>query len=96
MANGSPDLLVIGGGIAGLSVAWRLAVAGVSVTVLEAEAQCGSHSSGRSAAMLTENYGPSSVRALTAGSRGFLAAPAAGRPRQRGSPRCPSGGAAAR
>ncbi len=73
-----PDVLVIGGGVAGLSIAWRLAAAGASVTVLEAEAQCGFHSSGRSAAMLTENYGPPSVRALTAASRDFLAAPPAG------------------
>ncbi len=78
MASGLPDVLVIGGGIAGLSAGWRLAVAGASVTLLEAEAQCGSHSSGRSAAMLTENYGPPSVRALTAGSRAFLAAPPEG------------------
>ena len=78
MASLLPDVLVIGGGIAGLSAAWRLAGAGAAVTVLEAEAQCGSHSSGRSAAMLTENYGPPSVRALTAGSRAFLAAPPAG------------------
>ena len=70
-----PDVVVIGGGVAGLSIAWRLAAAGASVTVLEAEAQCGFHSSGRSAAMLTENYGPPSVRALTAASRAFLAAP---------------------
>ena len=72
------DVLVVGGGVAGLSVAWRLAVAGAQVTVLEAEAQCGYHSSGRSAAMLTENYGPPSVRALTASSRAFLATPPAG------------------
>ena len=72
------DVLVVGGGVAGLSVAWRLSEAGAQVTVLEAEPHCGYHSSGRSAAMLTENYGPPSVRALTADSRAFLADPPAG------------------
>ncbi len=74
----APDVLVVGGGVAGLSVAWRLSKAGAQVTVLEAEPHCGYHSSGRSAAMLTENYGPFSVRALTADSRTFLADPPAG------------------
>ena len=74
----SPDVIVIGGGIAGMSVAWRLAVAGAKVTLLEAEAQCGMHSTARSAATLTEAYGTSAVRRLTVASRSFLAAPPPG------------------
>lgn len=50
------DFLVIGGGIAGISAAARLSHLG-SVTVLEAEAGLGYHTSGRSAAMFDEIYG---------------------------------------
>jgi glycine/D-amino acid oxidase-like deaminating enzyme len=57
------DFLIIGGGIAGLSAGARLSAHG-SVTVLEAEDALGYHSSGRSAAMFEENYGPPSVVAL--------------------------------
>lgn len=64
----SPDILVIGGGIAGLSVAAALADHG-QVTVLEAEAQVGFHSSGRSATMLHYALGDRLVRALTLASR---------------------------
>ncbi len=72
------DILVVGGGIAGMSVAWRLAAAGAKVTVLEAEAHCATHSTARSAATLTENYGTSAVRRLSVASRPFLAAPPPG------------------
>ena len=40
------DIVVIGGGIAGISAAAALATQ-VDVTVLEAEAQIGQHSTGR-------------------------------------------------
>ena len=72
------DVLVIGGGIAGMSVAWRLAVAGARVILLEAESQCGTHSTARSAATLTENYGTAAVRRLSLASRAFLASPPPG------------------
>ncbi len=72
------DILVLGGGIAGMSVAWRLAVARAQVVLLEAEEQCGMHSTARSAATLTEAYGTSAVRRLTVASRPFLAAPPPG------------------
>ena len=72
------DVLVVGAGIAGASVAWRLARAGLRVRVLEREAQPGSHSTGRSAAMFMECYGPPGVRALTRASRAFYLHPPAG------------------
>ncbi|EXI74458.1 MAG TPA: FAD-binding oxidoreductase [Candidatus Accumulibacter phosphatis] len=71
------DFLVIGGGIAGASVAWHLARHG-RVTLLERESQPGYHSTGRSAAIFAESYGPAQVRALTRASRSFLETPPAG------------------
>ena len=57
------DIIVIGGGIAGLSAAARLS-ADARVTVLEMESVTGYHTSGRSAALIEENYGAPSVQAL--------------------------------
>lgn len=57
------DILVIGGGIAGLSAAARLS-ADAQVTLLEMERATGYHASGRSAALIEENYGAPSVQAL--------------------------------
>ena len=74
----SCDVLIIGAGIAGASLAWRLARAGRSVVLLEREAQPGTHSTGRSAAMFMESYGPPGVRALTRASRGFYLHPPPG------------------
>jgi len=71
------DYLVIGGGIAGASVAHWLAPHGRTI-VLEREAQPGYHSTGRSAALFMESYGTTQVRALTMASRAFLAQPPAG------------------
>jgi len=73
VANGS-DILVIGGGIAGLSAAAELA-SHAKVNVLEAEAQIGFHSSGRSATMLHYALGDRLVRALTLASRPFFDSP---------------------
>lgn len=70
--TGSPDIVVIGGGIAGISAAAALARE-ATVTVLEAEAQIGQHSTGRSAAVFILNYGNATLRALNA-----LAFPALG------------------
>ncbi len=69
--SGNPDILVIGGGIAGLSAAAALAEHG-RVTVVEAEEQIGFHSSGRSATMLHYALGDRLVRALTLASRPFF------------------------
>jgi D-arginine dehydrogenase len=48
------------------------------VLLLEAEIQPGLHSTGRSAAMFMESYGPPQVRALTRASRPFYEHPPAG------------------
>jgi D-arginine dehydrogenase len=71
------DILVIGGGIAGASAAFAFAEE-AEVILLEREAQCGYHATGRSAASFTENYGSAVVRRLAMASRCFLEAPPAG------------------
>ena len=68
------DVAVVGGGIAGASVAYELA-ARASVVVLEAEATTAFHTTGRSAAVFTENYGSAAIRSLTIASRPFLSSP---------------------
>ncbi len=71
------DVVVIGAGIAGAAAAWHLA-AHVEVTVIERESQPGVHATGRSAALLTETFGPPLVSALVGASRPFLSSPPAG------------------
>ncbi|MCA1323788.1 NAD(P)/FAD-dependent oxidoreductase [Herbaspirillum sp. alder98] len=73
----SVDYLIIGAGIAGASIAYWLARHG-SVLMLERESQPGYHSTGRSAALYMESYGPPQVRALTCASRAFFEQPPAG------------------
>ncbi len=81
------DFLVVGAGIAGAGAAWALtsgpdtgagAGAGRSVVLLERESQPGYHSTGRSAAVFSENYGNETIRALTRASRAFFAQAPAG------------------
>ena len=71
------DVVILGAGIAGASLAWRLAPH-QRVLLLEREAQPGVHSTGRSAAMFMESYGPAQARALTRASRAFYLQPPAG------------------
>lgn len=71
------DWLIIGAGIAGASLAWRLAPHG-RVVILEREPAPGMHSTGRSAALYLESYGPPQVRALTLAGRDFLFEPPPG------------------
>lgn len=71
----SVHIAIIGAGIAGASCAYRLAEAlgsGSSIKLFEREDRPGYHSTGRSAAVYTETYGPPVIRALTAGSRQFF------------------------
>lgn len=77
MATTRADYLIIGAGIAGASIAYWLAPH-ARVVVLERESQPGYHSTGRSAALFMESYGPQQVRALTCASRAFLDNPPAG------------------
>src|SRR4051794_24204 len=68
------EFVVIGGGIAGASIAYFLSKA-ARVLIVEAESQPGYHATGRSAAVYSEIYGNATIRALTVGSRGFLKSP---------------------
>lgn len=58
-------MVVIGGGIAGVSAAARLAAGGAAVVLVEAEPTLAYHTTGRSAAQYLENYGNDTVRRLT-------------------------------
>lgn len=71
------DVLIVGGGIAGASLGAELAGAS-RVLLVEAEDQCGYHSTGRSAAFWLESYGGEAVRPLTVASRDFLQSPPPG------------------
>ncbi|WP_147125888.1 NAD(P)/FAD-dependent oxidoreductase [Shimia ponticola] len=62
------DALIIGGGIAGVSLGARLAPH-MGVHLLEAEEALGYHASGRSAALFEETYGKPSTTALNRASR---------------------------
>lgn len=77
MADLDADVIVIGAGIAGAAIAYFLAPH-MRVLLLERETQPGYHSTGRSAALFMESYGPPQVRALTCASRAFFDAPPPG------------------
>jgi D-arginine dehydrogenase len=70
------DVIIIGGGIAGASLGAEIA-AKRRTLILEAEAHCGYHATGRSAAFWLESYGGAQVAQLTAASRAFLDRPPA-------------------
>ncbi len=71
------DVVVIGAGIAGASVAAILSET-KHVTILDMESRAGYHTTGRSAALFTENYGTETIKALTRASRQFFEDPPAG------------------
>jgi D-arginine dehydrogenase len=70
-----PDVVVIGAGIGGASVAWELVQRGADVVVLEREPYPATQATGRSAATTTQSTGGPLVRSLATESRAFLAAP---------------------
>jgi D-arginine dehydrogenase len=71
------DAIVIGAGISGAAAAFELA-ASRRVLLVEREERPGYHSTGRSAALYTPNYGNATVRALIRLGHPFLADPPAG------------------
>ena len=71
MTENTSEVIVIGGGIAGISAAARLS-GDAKVTVIEGEKALGYHASGRSAALIEENYGAPSVQALNKATVGYL------------------------
>lgn len=74
MTDRHADIIVVGAGVAGLSVGAELA-ATHKIVVVEREPQPGYHTSGRSAAVFSETYGSELVRAITRASRTFYNAP---------------------
>jgi D-arginine dehydrogenase len=68
------DVIVVGGGIAGVSAAYEIA-AHADVVLVEREEQLAHHTTGRSAAAYLETYGNETVRRLTVASRDFLTSP---------------------
>lgn len=77
MHQETADFIVIGAGIGGASVAYWLSRQ-ARVVVLERETQPGYHSTGRSAALFMESYGPAQVRALSRASLDFFDNPPEG------------------
>jgi D-arginine dehydrogenase len=77
MTNQDFDIAVIGAGMAGATAAAFLSV-DKRVALIEAEEVAGYHTTGRSAAIWIQNYGPPDVRELTRLSRSFYEAPPAG------------------
>jgi D-arginine dehydrogenase len=68
------DVIIVGGGIAGASIGAEISNRRRTL-ILEAENQCGYHSTGRSAAFYLESYGGPDVSKLTLASRDFLERP---------------------
>jgi D-arginine dehydrogenase len=77
MASQYFDIAVIGAGMAGATAAAFLSLE-KRVVLIEAEDVAGYHTTGRSAAIWVQNYGPPDVRELTRLSRSFYEAPPTG------------------
>jgi D-arginine dehydrogenase len=70
------DVIIVGGGIAGASLGAEVAALRKTL-IVEAEAHCGYHSTGRSAAFFLQSYGGPQVAELTIASGPFLDHPPA-------------------
>jgi len=70
------DIVIVGGGIAGASLGAEVADRRRTL-IVESEAQCGYHATGRSAAFWLESYGGPKVALLSKASRTFLDRPPA-------------------
>ncbi len=75
---GHVDIAIVGGGIAGISLAYFLSQSGRSVLILEREEQPGYHSTGRSAAEFVLNYNAPDVQALARIAKPFFDDPPEG------------------
>ncbi|TPL00635.1 MULTISPECIES: FAD-binding oxidoreductase [unclassified Mesorhizobium] len=71
------EVIVIGGGMAGAGAAFEISRTS-KVVLLERESHCGYHTTGRSAASFTENYGNGVIRRIVLASRAFLTEPPTG------------------
>jgi glycine/D-amino acid oxidase-like deaminating enzyme len=72
-------IVIVGGGFAGAATAWWLARAGATeVVIVEREAICGAHASGKNAAICRQIADDDDTTALTVRGAGFLRAPPAG------------------
>ncbi len=67
------DIIIVGGGIAGAAIGAKIG-GRRQVLLVEREAHCGYHSTGRSAAFWLESYGGPAVAPLTRASHAFLKA----------------------
>lgn len=63
------DAVIVGGGMAGVSAGFYISELGMSVALLDMEAQLAHHTTGRSAALYFENYGHLAIRPLSQASR---------------------------
>ncbi len=70
----TPRVAIIGAGIAGAGIAYFLR-GRAEITLIEAEAQPGYHTTGRSAAFYAETYGGPAIQPLTTASKEFFESP---------------------
>ncbi|TNE46201.1 MAG: FAD-binding oxidoreductase [Sphingomonadales bacterium] len=77
MTDLEADILIVGGGMAGVSLAYELS-SHRKIVLIEREDMPGCHATGRSAAMFLPRYGPEPVRAISRASQPFFDRPPPG------------------